>query len=717
MSTINSRRLPGQPWHPRNSAYVEPGAYQKAGFITLRLREDWLAIRASVAKQIEAIVHRTSGGVLVVLDNASDLHVEARMLQGTLSEIQPDWPVVLVMGEQPDRWQYVCREVPYARGIAESSLVRVHQLLPSECNALVDRILTYEAEGTLTKQPRALTRDERLQLCVGEADRHFLVAMMQMRHGGRFGELIRTEFDRVPTAEAQEAYGAVCLFNDYGVSIPESVALEAFGATTASAIQALRDATTGLLVSDQIGLRARHSRIAHVAGRYAFRDPHAIKAVLVRVLAKVDDTTEANRLFFEAFFTRHGIHRRIVRDLRRDVALVRGFFAGIHDTLDSFPQVYRRVSLSFQAMAERQLGEPAEARRRLQEAMAMLPPYAFAYRQKAWLEHSEGKWETAASDAMEAVRVAPHDFLCQFHCARILMFNTVENFRKAEEYLRRALEMGGEESLGDFPERYRRACKVLDFLVGLREGGILPEAALRELRPGLAFLRSYHGTRARQTRDALGRKLQAMEEDTSGATEDLDTLLAGVDWRCDVRLQASVACNTARLLYLDWYRNNADHSPDDIEGLFKESIRLNPEDPFAYCWYGTFLKEVRRDLRGSFARYRTAVRIGNRAKWERLHMHPLFLNNIALLRIAEVEAGLRKPDCLLGVFLLLLRAVSRIDELQSDFYWPLHSLSLCQQLMQERGLQAPAAHLEVALKGRRWESSAGSAVEDLADSS
>jgi hypothetical protein len=27
MSTINSRRLPGQPWHPRNSAYAEPGAY------------------------------------------------------------------------------------------------------------------------------------------------------------------------------------------------------------------------------------------------------------------------------------------------------------------------------------------------------------------------------------------------------------------------------------------------------------------------------------------------------------------------------------------------------------------------------------------------------------------------------------------------------------------------------------------------------------------
>jgi len=28
MSTINSRRLPGRPWHPRNSADVEPGADQ-----------------------------------------------------------------------------------------------------------------------------------------------------------------------------------------------------------------------------------------------------------------------------------------------------------------------------------------------------------------------------------------------------------------------------------------------------------------------------------------------------------------------------------------------------------------------------------------------------------------------------------------------------------------------------------------------------------------
>ncbi|MCX6092596.1 MAG: hypothetical protein NTX23_07000, partial [Candidatus Bipolaricaulota bacterium] len=54
-STINSRRLPGQPWHPRNLAYVEPGAYHSGQWLQNRATNEIHLADAKKAGSLESI--------------------------------------------------------------------------------------------------------------------------------------------------------------------------------------------------------------------------------------------------------------------------------------------------------------------------------------------------------------------------------------------------------------------------------------------------------------------------------------------------------------------------------------------------------------------------------------------------------------------------------------------------------------------------------------
>ena len=112
-------------------------------------------------------------------------------------------------------------------------------------------------------------------------------------------------------------------------------------------------------------------------------------------------------------------------------------------------------------------------------------------------------------------------------------------------------------------------------------------------------------------------------------------------------LNALYQCNLGRLLYLEWYHKGVPHEAHSMEQAFQASLTLNPSDPFTHCWYGTFLKEIRQDIESARREYEEALRIGRESKNPKLRDHPLFLNNIGLLLIYEVQEGLRPPGALI----------------------------------------------------------------------
>lgn len=133
----------------------------------------------------------------------------------------------------------------------------------------------------------------------------------------------------------------------------------------------------------------------------------------------------------------------------------------------------------------------------------------------------------------------------------------------------------------------------------------------------------------------------------------------------------------ARLLYLELYHRGEPHDPNQMEQLFKQSLELNDNDAFTHCWYGTFLKEVRKDFDSARCEYEQALKISNCSKDMHLHEHPLFLNNAALLIMDEVQKGLRSAEALQEAKALLETAVRRVEEairllLAKEFAYSLH---------------------------------------------
>jgi hypothetical protein len=235
-------------------------------------------------------------------------------------------------------------------------------------------------------------------------------------------------------------------------------------------------------------------------------------------------------------------------------------------------------------------------------------------------------------------------------------------------------------------DEYLGAEKVMDAMSSMMEDDLIPEYVLRELRPGLAFWRARYGTSDSRFRERLRAKLENMQEDIRGEVGDLYEVLSGIDPKQDLD-QSLVCCNLGRLLYLEWYHRGEPHDADLLEKTFAKSILLNSKNAFAHCWNGTFLKEMRRDPIRARKEYELALRLANGSKKPWLKDHPLFLNNLALMMLDDVQTKRVEPKMLLEAKTLLERASNRVIELKMDFPWPEQNLALCDALLREDQLR------------------------------
>jgi tetratricopeptide (TPR) repeat protein len=660
------------------------------GVLTLRLRDDWLLSAASLAQQIQDVARESGSALLILMDNAADLVFDRNILQRTIRELEPSQPVVFALADQPDRWNLARRQLSCLNEGENYFPERLHHLFQNECEGLVDRILQYESDGTLSVRCN-LSRSERLALCNVISERQLLIAMLQMRHGTEFRKIIEREYELIPTEEGKSAYSLVCYFNTFRLSLPINLVLRALRIEGHIAIERLRNSTQGLFGEDGLGLTARHAIISTVVSRHVFGHPESKKEALRSVISGMSHNegqeSSPEEIVFRRIFSGRNMYRRIATDLNRNTTLLRGLYSEVCATVPKKRSDLLKLVATSQGQTERMLGNLEEARVSFKTALALDPGYVFAHRQMAWLEHFRGDWTEAAKMAIQAARLAEQDFLTQYHCARILSLGKVDDFREAERYYLRALEIDpSQHDLVDDWNDYQTAKRVLGYFSDLRAEQLVPEAVYEEMRPGLAFIRTIHGPNSKQFREKLVGNLRGMEEQTFGDIGDLYEKIAGIKIEKNKMLHALVLCNVARLRYLAWYHSQEEHEADDTEELFKTSLSLNGHDPFTHCWYGTFLKEVRRDFESARFRYKRAIELGDGRPNSRLNRHPLFLNNMALLIMDEVRLK-RVPGAKLEEAKLLLdEAVRRVRESKADFQWPEESLSLCVDLMREAGV-------------------------------
>jgi tetratricopeptide (TPR) repeat protein len=676
----------------------------REGSVVLRLTEDWRLVPASLSKQIGDIRRTTASPVVILIDNAGDLALDVDILNGTISELSEHKNVVIVLAEQLDRWHSALRRLPLLVNGVNYFPRFVHHLLHTECETLVDKILEYESNGTLSEKLSDLSRGERLQLCTNVADRQLLVAMFQMRHGLQFRRIMEREYDRIPTVQGKDAYAYVCYFNGFGLPLPLNLILRALKISGAVSTQELLDSTDGLFRENMQGLQARHAVIARAVVAYGLRSPEAKKQALTRVLTVLElETSRESRKPDEAIFLRifgsRGVHKRLGSDLQRRTALVREMYDDVRSGVGQLSRYFLKYIATSQALTERWLGNQSEAKDWFEEAIRLDPTYVFAYRQYAWFEHARGNWVRAGDLATKAADIAPSDYLANLHCARILSFNTLANFKKAGQYYQRALQISPtERRLGKDLERYESATAVASIVSNLEKDALIPEYVYENLRPGLAFLRAVHGPRSGAFRRRLTGDLQEMAQQVYGELADLYDVIADVPIDKDSMLRAAVTCQMARLRYLEWYHRGEQHDADETERLFKASMQLNDNDPFTHCWYGTFLKEVRHDFETARKEYETALALGDKSRQPWLHRHPLFLNNVGLLIMDEIQLGRSPAGKLADARKILEEAVQVVERFKSDFLWPYQSLSLCFELTRAHDVGRMSLELDSEIK-------------------
>ncbi len=655
------------------------------GYLVLRLRDDWASCGIGLTQQLRDALSVVNDPVVVLLDDAADVFGSRSRVGLSLSELDPNLRLLILAAEHPEQWNTAKRRVTELREPHRSDTCYIQRLSDRECERLVDVLMAHESSGEIASFGN-LDRGSRLALCRDFADRHLVVAMLQMRHGRNFRAIIEREYERIPFEPGQIAYGLVAYLNLFGRPVPRTVIEGAVDLVSPVDFQRFAESTEGLFKESSQGMAARHPVIGRVVAAHAFTSPRAKSAALLQTIKNLDYLNITHEEWFLSFFSSGLVSRRLVRDLGSTDTVLSEWLEKAVRKFQHWPPDLRKYVFSTLGQVQRALGNQDAAREAFDQAINLDGRFRFALRQRAWLERDAGAWDSAASFARAAANIAPDDFLSVYHCGLILMFSKTKHFRAAGQFLERARlldpeDMGAARNL----ERYRDAQKVLSYIVNAGDDEVIPAPVIHELRPGLSFWKAAFGNHNRGTTDQLRRVLQQMQKETHGDLLDLTTLTRGFNVNSNRFIHGLVACNVARLQYLEWYHRREEHDLDQIELLFKKSLDLNSQDPFTHCWLGTFLKEARSDYDQADYHYQKALGLVDGDP--RMRRYPLFLNNTALLIIDKVRAGKAPVAQLSEALGLLSEAVARVDEMQLDFVWASVTLAFCRQVI--RDLEKP----------------------------
>ena len=517
-----------------------------AGQTVLRLAPDWDLRGGSVAAQILAVVIETEQPVVVLIDDAADLVFKRDIFESTIRELRHGCggkTIVIVCAEETNTWLATTRRAP---SLAIAKSVPIHHLMPSECELLVDTILSLEEQEKLSVMTSA-SRDERLALCETPARRQLLVAMLQMRHGEHFHTIIRREFGRIPSSSAQQAYALICLLHSMSFPVPKAAIWKAVGVSTGAQVTQFMDATEGLILVDSMKYVARHLVIARSVVNHAYPTPEGRKAAIVEVLAGLDPAEPMQTAFLQDFFTRRNAYRNLAVLLGRKKEIIEDLYKTVRSLLTRWPETYGKFVAAAEGMTWKLLREVTRARDCFVEAEEVDPEYEFVLRQHAWLEHDEGNWDRAGKLAHRAAAIGPEQFETVYQCGLILALSTLRNFRLARPYLQQATALEpAHKKCAETWEAYCESEIIINNLRELTEEELIPDSLLEGFRPGLTFVRARFGPRSEQFRKKLWGRLKNMQGNVRGDLAELYETISGFAPGPNKNDNALIFCHIAR---------------------------------------------------------------------------------------------------------------------------------------------------------------------------
>jgi Flp pilus assembly protein TadD len=304
--------------------------------------------------------------IVIVIRNAAEYVSEIHNFME--DAVRKKLPVTVLLEERRNQWTVANA----TRNKLIPAEFELGSLSDFEIESILDALSRHGALGRLT----GTTREEQLEHFKPLADRELLVALRELTSvGSSFDEIIRNEYDGVPSESAKQAYLYVSAFGQLGLSIRYETLVRLFSLRYDQLGPEILAPTEGVLM---VGEQTGHSR--HTIGyRLSARHP-VIASVIFDHGARTDD---------EKF--------KIINDLLTNLD------PGFSEDNYLLNQVIRRKELVNTFVSH-------EMRRSLYKRIStLLPDNPYVLQHRSILERELRNAPAAVDFAKEAVRLQPYN--------------------------------------------------------------------------------------------------------------------------------------------------------------------------------------------------------------------------------------------------------------------------------------------------------------------
>lgn len=278
--------------------------------------------RAALEFDLLANASRLIGQRLIVLvDDGADRAAEVAdfMERATSSRL----PVTLIAAARTNEWKARTAEL----AIPKTSEFEVRHLSSEE----IDRVLAKLEEFNELGELAGLSTGERTDRFRLAAERQLLVALREATEGKRFDEIVRDEYDRIPTDEAKKAYLYISALYQVRVPLRAGVLRRLLDLPFDQFTDRLVAPAQGVIIEDEdpqgLAYRARHPVIAQIVVNYLLPSAQDKLAMYTTIVNALDLGYEEDA----TAFARISRNRQLVDDLGL-YDLKAAFYQACHET-------------------------------------------------------------------------------------------------------------------------------------------------------------------------------------------------------------------------------------------------------------------------------------------------------------------------------------------------------------------------------------------------
>ena len=211
---------------------------------------------------------------VVVVRYASELFRELAVFYAEV--LQRKLPVTLLLEDRTNQWHVAKTTFRTQFNPAEFSL---SSLSPNEVNGVLDALTNHGCLMRLT----GLSREEQLRHFNNLAGEDLLVALRELTSEGRFDQIVRDEYDKIPSQIAKLAYVYVAAIGQLDLAVRYETVIRILGLRSEQLAKELINPTEGILISGEDTGSSRHNM------GFKLRARHPIIASIIFALAAEDD--------------------------------------------------------------------------------------------------------------------------------------------------------------------------------------------------------------------------------------------------------------------------------------------------------------------------------------------------------------------------------------------------------------------------------------------